>query len=173
MICSGSISWAARLPSALLRGYSGTALQRPAGFALPLPDHAAEHARPIYLGGLVARPTTITLGETGGLEQPTWSDSGSSVAQSVPQRGTSTGCANQVWSLGYDAQGTVITSLTTPSQVQTRFTTDTRYLFFDGGNTPTTSWGVTQAQETDLSGKSAYSHTVTKRDREPLPPGMV
>jgi len=126
-------------PSVLIRGHSGVASRAPVGFvACPGFDSGT---RPVHLGGMVGRPTTITLGEPATLDQPTWSDSGSTAAQRPPVNGPHTGCAPQVWTLGYDDQSAALASLTTPSQVQTLFTTYAQYFLHEGGRAlPTALW---------------------------------
>jgi RHS repeat-associated protein len=151
-------------PSVLMRGYSGTAISHPVGFSYSELWGNRRTNLPLlpYTGGLMARPTTITVGEAGDLDQPSWSHAGSSVAEAPPLGASSTGTVSRVWSLGYDGNLAALTSLTSPALVETRFVEQRRYMVFEAADLwPMMLWGVDRVQETDLSGRGSATHAMT------------
>jgi RHS repeat-associated protein len=148
-------------PCALLRGYYDYSVSAPVGFNNPLCSYGGI-TMAYGFGGAFDRPTSIILGDPNTVPQPSWSNSGSSAAAAPALPATNTGTASQTWSLTYDSNHAAISSITTPSGVQTNFTYTTYTLYGAATDTlPTLIWGVTEAQSSDTSGQSPAMHTTT------------
>lgn len=151
-------------PSMLVRGYSGLSSSLPIGFTnaftsdpnLPTTTVIAPVAGG---GGLVGRPTEVLVGDPTGLEQPSWSASGSLPSAPPSSVSAASGSvATWIWEMTWDANLAEVTSLTHFPQGQpsapTRRSAVFTYQNWMGGDTLLgyALHGVIQVDDSDGSG---------------------
>ena len=150
-------------PSVLIQGYSGQAVNQPVGYSIWVdndnpPDY---YNGPCPLGGLVARPTTVTMGDPNTVQQPSWNNTGSYPATSPTLPSQNTGSASQVWAMTYDGNGAALTTILDPSAVLTQFSNQSYYFWSNlAFETPQLMlFGVGGVQQTDTTGRCPNPHT--------------
>ena len=149
-------------PSILVRGFSGAAKTLPVGVgSLADNEGDTETSGTISLGGMVARPQSITIGDPNSLSEPSWNACNAAAAPPAFSS-VNSGSASQTWNLIYDANGAALSSLTDPRGVSTAFSYQD-YAVYGGVSpwAPMELFGVTKAAQADASGKSSYTHTTT------------